>query len=181
MKFPDVMQTVAISAGGRVHIASHNSLAVDAFKIILSLLLMTAAAHGHAFLLAFLIRFEFMNIGVTVGASDLIIEMNRGVVAFEFPDMTNTAINFAHGDIAIRVGFQVVNIPVTACAGILAMNGSGKSCFINLVMTFKALVHGITFRAGFFANTFFDFCGYRRGGQQPGKAQEQKKKGYYSP
>ena len=67
-----------------------------------------------------------MDVGVTIRATDIVINMNRLSILFGGISMAEAAVDRLHGDFTFGMFFQIPDIPVTTGAGVSPMGGCGK-------------------------------------------------------
>ena len=155
VKFPNVVEPVAVRAGRRIEVPFHDPFAMDAHQEVFSFLFMAAATHGDDLLFVFLVGFQLVDVGVAVDTSHVVVAVDRHIVGLELVPVAILAFDLSHGDLTFRMGLQVVDVPVAARAGILTMDGSGKCLLVYLIVTLEALVYGIAFGTRFLSNDLF--------------------------
>jgi cation transport ATPase len=76
-----------------------------------------------------------MDISVTIGTADIVINVNRLSILPGFITMAEAAVYRLHGDFTVSMFFKIPDVAVTTGTGVSAMGRGSKSTGINFVMT----------------------------------------------
>jgi len=136
----NLVEAVAIGAGGRIGITSEDRFTVDAIGE--SIIGMAGCADlNHPDFISFP-RSQFMDILVAVLALDVVQEMGARVMLCPLPlmaSMTGNRFGLNLGSFCLEMFFNIHDIPVAAIAGKGSMDGLGKLSLADLLaVTAKA-------------------------------------------
>ena len=121
----DVMQIMAIVAGGGILIACRHRLAVDRLPVH-RLLVMTLDAFGNDNPLVLFPVAVRVDVGVAIGAVDILLNMHTGVMLGVFLFVAPFATDLLHFYFTLHVPGKVGKLDMAAVAAVLAVNGSDK-------------------------------------------------------
>jgi hypothetical protein len=122
----DIMEIMAIVAGGGILIADCNGCPVDRLPIN-RLLVMTLNALGNDNTLVIFPVPVRVDVGMAIGAFDILLNMHAGIMFGIFLFVTALATHLLYFDLTFHVSGKVGELDMTAIAAILAVNGRDKS------------------------------------------------------
>ena len=121
----DVMEIMAIVTGGGILIACRYRFAVNRLPVN-RLPVMTLNALGNDNTLVFFPIAVRVDIGMAIGAFDILLNMHAGIMFGIFPFVTTLATDLPYFDLTFQVSGKVGELYMAAVAAILAVNGRDK-------------------------------------------------------